>query len=218
MTMTIKKLIPTLIILTTIFNISCDKESINPIDEEIEQFKVETTIQFQGKVFDNDIYWKFDNWDNGIGAYSESFWCVAENKAIQQRNFAIYDYELRENLTLLKVISPALDTTDLYSVKKAIFEVGLKQFQSAENSIYDGFIIEGTTKIGCFSTYYGSQDKSSIEIIKIQELSPDFPEQTDYKKIRLWTVITCDLYECGGQKVGTIEKGRFISEIEIERN
>lgn len=212
-----KKLIPLIIILTALINFGCDKESIDPINKGIEQFKTQTAIQFQGKVLNEDVYWKFDNWDNGIGAYGESFWCVTDDKTIQQRNFSIYDYEKRENLTFLKIVSPAFSINDSYEEKKSIFDVGKKEFQTEDNSIYEGFIIQGNTKDFCFSTKGGEQKNSSFEIIKIQELPSDYPDK-DYKKVRLWTIVSCTLYGCGGQKVGRIENGRFVSEIEIERN
>ena len=212
------KKLTTIILLATIINIGCDREAIEPINKSIEQFKTQTALQFQGKVLGEEIYWKFDNWDNGIGAGSESFWCVTDDKTIQQRNFLIYDYEKRENLTFLKIVSPAFSINDSYDNKKLIFDVGEKEFQLENNTIYEGFIIQGSTKDYCFSTKYGDQNKSSIEIVKMQELPSDYPDQQDYKKIRIWTIVSCTLYSCGGQKIGRIENGRFVSEIEIERN
>lgn len=212
-----RKLIPFITILTTLINFGCDKESIDPLNKDIEQFKAQTVIQFQGKVLNEDVYWRFGNWNNGIGAASESFWCVTEDKTIQQRNFSIYDYEKRENLTSLKIVSPAFSIKDSYEIKKSIFDVGKKEFQTEGKSIYEGFIIEGNTKDICFSTKGGEQKNSSFEIIKIQELPSDYADK-DYKKVRLWTVVSCTLYSCGGQIAGKIENGRFVSEIEIERN
>ena len=204
--------------LTVSIMIGCEAESVNPLDQEIAAFKNQTAIQFQGKVLEHDISWVFDNWQNGIGALGEHFWCVTDDTSIQQRNFAIYDIEKRTHVTFLKIVSPALDIKDSYVIKKVIFEVGEKPFRLTDDSIYDGFIIEGVTKDEHFSTYYGPQDKSSIEIVKMEELLPDDPEQPGHKKIRVWTVVTCDLYDCRGQKMGTIDRGRFISEIQIERN
>jgi hypothetical protein len=213
-----RKFISILLTLTVFIIVGCDTtESINPIDNQIERFKTETTIQLNGKILGENISWRFD-WKDGITIFRESFWCVSDNKAIQQRNFGFSKYDSKENLKSLKIISPALDTADSYSAKLALFEVGKKQFQSAKNTVFDGFIIQGTTKDGCFSTYFGDQNKSAIEIVKMEELSPDYAGDKDYKSIRLWTVVSCDLYNCGGEKIGTIEKGRFITEIDIERN
>lgn len=211
-----KKLI-TLILLATLINFGCEKESIEPANKDIEQFKAQSTIQFIGKVLSENIYWKFDNWNNGIGAFSESFWCVTEDKTIQQRNFSIYDYQKRENLTLLKIVSPAFSINDNYETKKLIFDIGKKEFQHEGNSIYEGFIIQGNTNDICFSTKGGEQKNSSFEIVKIKELPTVYSDQ-DYKKVRLWIIVSCTLYGCGGQKIGRIENGRFVTEIEIERN
>jgi hypothetical protein len=199
-------------------NVSCDDEATDPVANEIETFKTYSTIQFRGEVMDKEIKWVFGNWENGIGAYGESYWCVADDKTIQQRNFSIYDYEKREDLRFLKIISPAIKTTDPYEDKLSVFEVGKKSFRLGDNSIYDGFIIEGNTKELSFSSSYGSQDGSSFEVVKIQELVPDIAESVDYKKIRLWIVVTCNIYQDVGQKVGRIENGKFIAELEIERN
>lgn len=82
------------------------------------------------------------------------------------------------------------------------------------STIYNGFEILGTTKNGCFSSSTGDQNFSTFEIIKIQELASD-PPLGNTKKIRLWVIVSCNLYECGGQKIGTIKNGKFIGEIEL---
>lgn len=213
-----RKCIPIFLTLTVFIILGCDTtDSINPIDSEIARFKTETTLQFNGKVLNENIAWRFD-WNGGVTIFRQSFWCVADNKAIQQRNFGFSKNDPAANLRSLKIISPALDTADTYSTKLAIFDVGKKEFQTTSNTVFDGFIIQGTTKDGCFSTYFGDQNKSSIEIVRLQELQPDFEGNKDYKRVRLWTVVTCDLYSCSGDKIGTIEKGRFITEVDIERN
>ncbi|WP_291783224.1 hypothetical protein [Cecembia sp.] len=213
-----RKCIPIFLTLTVFIILGCDTtDSINPIDSEIARFKTETTLQFNGKVLNENIAWRFD-WNGGVTIFRQSFWCVADNKAIQQRNFGFSKNDPAANLRSLKIISPALDTADTYSTKLAIFDVGKKEFQTTSNTVFDGFIIQGTTKDGCFSTYFGDQNKSSIEIVRLQELQPDSEGNKDYKRVRLWTVVTCDLYSCSGDKIGTIEKGRFITEVDIERN
>jgi hypothetical protein len=123
-----RKLISILPTLTVFIIVGCDTtESINPIDSQIERFKTETTIQLNGKVLGESISWRFD-WKGGITIFRESFWCVSDNKAIQQRNFGFSKYDSKENLKSLKIISPALDTADSYSAKLAIFELEKNNF------------------------------------------------------------------------------------------
>ena len=206
------KRLTNILLLAILVQVGCDSPTIEPTDKINEQFKTQTSLQFQGRVLGENIDWKFSNWINGIGAYSESFWCVVDDKTIQQRNFAIYDSEKKQNLTFLKIVSPAFSINDTYHNKLAIFDVGKKEFQEQDESVYDGFILQGNTKDQCFSTKFGDQSKSSFEIIKMQELP------SDYKSIRVWIIVTCTLYNCDGQKIGQIENGRFVSEIEMERN
>lgn len=214
-----KKITTGILILMTIIIYSCneEKELVDPFIEEIEQFKAQSIIQFSGQVLENEINWKFDNWNNGIGGYGESFWCLTDSKKIQQRNFTIYDYEQRDDIISLKIKSPAFSIDSSLLFKKTIFEIGRKALRSSSNSIYEGFEIQGNSKNACFSSLYGDQNASSFEIIKVQELTPDDPEK-DYKKLRLWIVVSCNLFQCEGQKIGMIKGGKFIAEIELERN
>jgi hypothetical protein len=213
-----KKITTGILILMAIINYSCNNNDlVDPLTEELEQFKNQTIIQFSGQVLGYDIYWKFGNWNNGIGGYGESFWCLTDSKKIQQRNFSIYDYEQRDYIISLKIKSPAFSIDSSLVFKKTIFETGRKALRSSSNSIYEGFEIQGNSKDACFSSLYGEQNASSFEIIKVQELTPDDPEK-DYKKLRLWIVVSCNLFQCEGQKIGMIKGGKFIAEIELERN
>lgn len=196
----------------------CNEESVDFENNDLELFKKLSSIQFQGRVMDKDIYWRFDNWNNGIGKFSETFWCVEDDKTIQQRNFSIYDYEKRDHINMLKIVSPAFSIKDNYEVKLSIFDVGKKNFHLNGESIYNGFIIQGNSADTCFSTQYGPQNESSFEVVRVQELLPDSPESPDYKKTKLWIAVTCNLYSCDGKNIGRIENGRFITEVEIERN
>ncbi len=82
-----RKLVSKLLTLTVFVILGCEStESIIPIDSQNEHFKTETTIQLNGKVLDENISLRFD-WKGGITIFRESFWCFADNKAIQQRNF-----------------------------------------------------------------------------------------------------------------------------------
>lgn len=198
--------------------IGCD-ESIDPIYQHIEELKSLTEIQFQGKVLNNDINWVVTGWNgNGYSGGGGSFWCVTDDKTIQQRFFSISDTEHRGTLNYLSVWSPAFSTKDSYEIKKSIFDVGKKEYWLTGNSIYDGFTISGHTNDICFSTQYGAQNKSSFEVVKIRELPPKYYEHPDNKRIKLWLIASCNLYACNGQKIGRIENGRFVIEIQVESN
>ncbi len=205
-------------LLLAIFSAGCTKEAVTPIDREIELFKTYSSLQFQGKVFDQSISWSFANWQNGIGAYWCSYRCLTTDTTIQQRNFAIYDFQQREDLTFLQIKSPAIRTTFPYYFKRKFFERGTKEFQTEGMSIFDGFIVEGWTKLNFFTSYYGDQEGSKFEVVKMEELFPGSPELPDYKKVRLWILVSCNLYDLSGKKIGRMERGKFIVEIEIERN
>lgn len=201
--------------LTFIGIISCGKEEIDVVDYEIEMFKTLSQPQFQGKIIDELIYWQFGNWNNGIGSSHGSFWCVTEDTTIQQRDFAIYDYENRRKIRSLVVTSPAFSINDSYEIKKSIFEKGMKSFHLIDNSVFDGFTVEGFTEDSFFSSAFGNQNSSTFEIVKITELNPDEPGVGDRKIIRLWIIVNCNLYNPKGQKVGRIENGKFINTIGI---
>jgi len=201
-----------------IINLSCKEETVDPFIAEIEQFKKQTTLQFKGNVNSQDVYWRFDNWDNGIGAAFESSWRASNDSTIQTRNFAIYDYELREDLTLLRIFSPAFSIMDSYENKRSIFDVGEKKFRLVDDSIFDGFTIQANIDSTVFITNNGSQEGSFFEIIKNEEVLPEHAEQPDNKKIRIWILVSCNLYEYGGNKIGRIENGRFIAEVLIDWN
>lgn len=211
-----KKTIGILMFLAVI-NYSCKQESVEPITENFDYFKSQTAVQFSGQVLGDDIFWKFDNWNNGIGGYGESYWCLTDNKKIQQRNLSIYDYEKRTSITSLKINSPAFCIDSSYVLKKSIFDVGKKSFRIPSSTIYEGFEVLGATKDGCFSSNGGEQNASTFEVIKLQELASAFPLK-DTKKTRLWIVVSCNLYGCGGKKIGELKDGKFIGEIEIENN
>src|SRR5699024_6296844 len=115
-----------------------EKELAEPFTEDLEQFKNQTSLQFNGQILGRDIYWKFDNWNNGIGGYGESYWCLTDDKKIQQRNISIYDIEQRDSVTFIKINSPAFCIDSSYVFKKAIFDVGKKTFRLPASTIYNG--------------------------------------------------------------------------------
>lgn len=197
-----------------LINVSCDKKPISP--NEIEIFKEKDIIQFQGEVLDEEISWKkSDNRNNGIGSRHGTYLCVVKNDTtIQQKWFSIYDSEKRGELSSLRVFSPAFKVTDFYENKKSIFELGKKSFYLKDNSVYDGFKIEGVKNGSFFSSSYGNQDESSFEVVKFEDLPWYGSHSEGYtKNIRLWIVVSCNLYQSDGQKIGRMENGKFISEI-----
>jgi hypothetical protein len=208
-----KKLPTTLIVFTALFNLGCEQESIEPANNGIKEFKAEAVTQFRGKVLNEDIYWKDDESDNGIDSYCVRFWCVTDDKSIQQRILLIYDYKKTGNVTTLKLTSPAFSIHNTDEAKKAIFDVGKKDFHLRGNSIYDGFTIDGEAKEICFSTAYGEQNDSSFEIVQMHELPADFGQE--YQNVRVWVMVSCTLYDCDGHPIGKIENGRFVAEIQV---
>jgi len=202
--------------LVSVISLSCKKESVSPNNDEIEQFLNQTEIQFNGTVLGNGISWVFENWNTKIGFNYGSAWGFVADTTIQNRSCQIFDTEEIENICLLKIISPAFCIDSSYIFKKSIFEIGKKQFNSSTSSIYEGFVIEASSKIESYSTYFGNQENSSFEIIKTQELTPSDPEQNNSKKLKLWIVFSCNLYTDSGQKTGEIKDGKFIGVIEVE--
>lgn len=209
-----KKITIGILMFLAVMNFSCKKESIDPSVEYLDPFNYMTNIQFHGQLLGSDINWQFNNWDNGIGGYSESYWCLTDDKKIQRRSFSIYDIEKRDYITFLKINSPAFCIDSSYVFIKSIFDVGKKTFRIPTSTIYEGFEILGSTKDGCFSSSNGEQNFSTFEIIKIQEYTTE-SSLRDTKNLRLWVVVSCNLYECGGQKIGEIKDGKFIGEIEL---
>jgi hypothetical protein len=207
-----------MLVLSSLIIYSCDKESIDPFDQEIEQFKHQTKLQFGGTILDNQIYWRFDNWENGIGASYQSCWNLTDDIKIQNRSFSIYDYDERSHVIVISFSSPAFSIDSSYEYKKSIFDIGIKQYKTTESNIFQGFEISITTIDEVLFTKYGDQSNSTLEIVKLQELTREISDAADYKRIRLWIIVSCKLYNSGGQIIGSIENGKLLAEIEIERN
>jgi len=183
----------------------------DPEKKELEAFKTNNSLQFQGKVMGQEINWKYANWENGIGTLYGSNWCVTEDKNVHQKNFSIYDTEQRDDIYSLGIIFPAFNINDKYENKKMIFDVGSKSFHSLDDSVYDGFTVLVKTKEMSFSTQFGEQEESSFEVVKIQEWEADGVE-----KMKLWVLISCDLYSGTGEYYGKIENGQVIGMVELE--
>jgi hypothetical protein len=204
-----------LLALISLINFSCQEETVNLYDNELEVFKNESGLQFNGTVLENEISWKFDNYNNGITGGYASYWGamsgLPSDTTIQQKGFIIGDYEKREDVFTLEVKSPAFSINSSDFEKKEIFEVGKKQFNSKTGSIYQGFKIAVVTNNGFFTTNNGDQANSSFEIVKVVEQDAN-PELLEPKKLLLWMVFSCNLYDLEGQKVGEIKNGKFITE------
>lgn len=209
-----KKTLLILLALISLINFSCQKESVNLYDNELEVFKSASGLQFNGTVLENEISWKFDNYNNGITGGYASYWGTINgfpNDTTIQKGFIIEDYEKRESVFTLEVRSPAffINSTDLE--KKEIFEVGKKQFNSQSGSIYQGFKIAVVANNGFFTTNNGDQANSSFEIVKVVEQDAN-PELQEPEKLLLWMVFSCNLYDLEGRKAGEIKNGKFITE------
>lgn len=204
-----KGLILVVLLSTPILFMSCEKEKVEKEIEEkldLEMFLSETELQFKGKVIEEDVNWLFSNWQNGIGGYSESFWCLTEDKKIQQRNFAIYDSAQREKIISIKIKSPAFNIDSSFAFIKTIFDLGNKNIRNPEDGIFDGFDIEVLSTCGFFSTLYGDQNLSSLEVLKLVEEE----DQDNYKEIKVWFLISCNLYKPNGELAGKIKNGMLL--------
>lgn len=205
------------VILATIsfINFNCQKESVNLYDNDLESFKSANGLQFKGTVLENEISWKFDNYNNGITGGYASFWGTVNglpsDTTIQQKGFSIGDYEKRGGVFTLEVRSPAFSVNSTDSEKKKIFEVGKKTFNSKTGSIYQGFKIAVLANNGFSTTNNGEQVNSSFEIVKVVEKDAN-PVQQEPKKLLLWMVFSCNLYDLDGKKAGEIKNGRFVTE------
>lgn len=212
------KLLKILLLLSTsILFVSCEKEKEDETNRELEMFLLRTAFQFKGIVLEEEVNWVFSNWQNGIGAYSESFWCLTADKKIQQRNFAIYDYEGRGEILSIKIKSPAFSIDSSFVYKKSIFDLGVKNIRNPEDEIYDGFDIEVASTYGFFSTFYGNQNSSSLEVLKLEEIEPLEGEE-DCKEVKVWFHFSCNLYKPNAEFAGKIEKGMLIASFLIENN
>lgn len=204
-----------ILVLFSLINFSCQKESMNLYDNELEVFKSASGLQFNGTVIENEISWKFDNYNNGITGGYGSYWGtmngLPSDTTIQQKLFNIGDYEKREDVSTLEVRSPAFSINYSDLEKKEIFEVGKKQFNSKTGSIYKGFTIAVVVNNGLFITNNGDQVNSSFEIVKVVEQNAN-PGLKEPKKLLLWMVFSCNLYDLEGHKAGEIKNGKFITE------
>lgn len=210
-----KKTILILLALFSLINFSCQKESMNLYDNELDVFKNASGLQFNGTVLENELSWKFDNYNNGItGAYG-IYWGtmngLPSDTTIQQKLFSISDYEKRGGIFTIEVRSPAFSINSSDFEKKEMFEVGKKPFNSKTGSIYQGFRIAVLANNGLLTTNNGEQVNSSFEIIKVVEQNA-YPELKEPKKLLLWMVFSCNLYDLEGQKAGEIKNGKFITE------
>lgn len=203
-----KGLILVVLLSTPILFMSCEKEKEEKEEEkkiDLEMFLSETELQFKGSVIEEDVNWVFSNWQNGIGAFSESFWCLTADKKIQQRNFAIYDSAQREEIISIKIKSPAFNIDSSFALIKTIFDSGNKNIRNPEDGIFDGFDIEVSSTWGFVSTIYGDQNSSSLEVLKLVE-----EDQDDYKEIKVWFIISCNLYKPNGELAGKIKNGMLL--------
>lgn len=205
----------------SILFLSCEKEKEQEqefdIHQALEMFLASNALQFKGMVMDEDVYWVFSDWQNGIGAYTESFWCLTADKKIQQRNFAIYDYEEREEILSVKIKSPAFSIDSSYTWKKSIFDVGMKLIRNPEDGIFDGFDIEVSGRDGFFSTVYGDQSTGTLEVLRLEEAGA--PEgDIDFKEVKVWFHFSCNLYRPNGAYAGQIEHGMLMGNFLIEFN
>lgn len=206
-----------ILILISVLVYGCGKElSTDAYNAEIGLFKGESTVQFNGRVLGNTINWKFTNWKNGIGSYSETNVCSRDNRKVQQLNFAIYDTQSRDSIVALKVNSPLFTIDGSSDYKNVIFGIGKKSISSSTCSVFKGFEIQGSARKIDFSSSYGDQEFSTFEIVKAQEVIID-PSIPDYKRLRLWIVVSCNLYQSGGKKIGELKDGKFVGEIELDR-
>lgn len=203
-----------LLLVIPILFVSCEKEIEDEMNKEIEMFLSKTELQLKGNVLEEEVYWPFSNWENGIGAYTESFWCLTPDKKIQQRNFAIYDYEQREVIESIKIKSPAFSIDSTFAFKKSIFDVGIKNIRNPEDEIYDGYDIEVISINGFFATVYGDQNSSSLEVLKIKEIPP-LEGLPDDNEVKVWFLISCKLYKPNGELAGKIENGMLIAYFKI---
>lgn len=201
---------------TSFLLMSCEKEGEKNI--ALDRFLSRTELQFEGNVMEEEVNWFFSNWDNGIGAYSESYWCLTADKKIQQRNFAIYDYNKRKEIFLIKIKSPAFSIDSSYNFKKSIFDLGIKNIKDSEDRIFDGFDIEVSSTYGMVSTIYGDQKSSSLEVLKLVEEATSAEYQDDYKAVKVWFLISCKLYKPNGELAGKIKDGMLLGFFQIESN
>ena len=217
-----KKLKFGVLVMISLFILSCEKEKENdPVNLPIDvyaDFKTQTDIQFSGTILGIETSWVYDNGNDSIDASYGFDWGLTSDPTIKQCVFDIYTHEKRvENYSLI-VKSPSFSINSTYNYKKSIFEVGEKKFNSASNAIFEGFEVILIAKNGYYTTSYGNQESSSFEIIKMEEL-PANPEKFQPRKLRLWIVLSCNLYEGGNiEKSGEIKNGKFIAEITLDSN
>lgn len=208
-----KALIFLLLLLPSILFVGCEKEK----EEEIlyEVFLSRTRPSFKGNVMGEEVNWVVGNWETGIGSLSGTWWCITEDKKIQQRLFTIYDYEENQETYSVDVKSQAFSQDSSFAHKRSIFEVGRKSIRSSEDGIFEGFDIEVSTINGCFSTSFGNQDSSSLEVLKIDEIPPS-EGQPDHKEAKVWLVFSCNLYKPNGEYAGRLEDGMLIGNFLID--
>jgi hypothetical protein len=209
-----KKISIGILVLVAIVFYGCNKETVDPPIDPYALFKGQSHDQFRGKALGEDIIWIYDNWNNGTGSMTGYFWPLSENRKIQQSYFSIYDYEQKDFFNLIAMRSPAYCVDSSYVFKKSIFDVGIKTFHLSKNTIYEGFELTGNTKTGHFVTSLGEQDSSSFEIIKTQELPPNSPLK-DTKRLRIWILVSCNLYDFDALKIGSIKDGQIIADIDL---
>ena len=195
----------------------CEKEKENEISIDLEMFLSSTALQFRGMVMEEEVNWVFSDWQNGIGAYTESYWCLTADKKIQQRNFAIYDYEEREEILSVKIKSPAFSVDSSYAYKKSIFDAGMKNIRNPGHGIFDGFDLEVASTDGFFSTFFGNQSGGSLEVLKLEEVAPEDPH-VDFKEVRVWFLVSCKLYKPNAAYAGKIENGLLMAYFLIDYN
>jgi hypothetical protein len=209
-----KKIFIPIIILVAIMQSGCNKETEVEPAEDYYEFKAQSHMQFRGNALGSDINWIYDNWENGTGAAGGFWFPLGDAQKILQTHWSIYGYGKTDFFSLVAITSPAFCADSSYTFKRSIFNPGLKTFHLINNSIYEGFELSGNTQTGHFKTSNGEQDSSSFEIIKTQELPPYSPLK-DTKRLRLWIVVSCNLYDFDGKKIGTIKDGQIISEVEL---
>jgi hypothetical protein len=205
-----------ILVLFSVINFSCHKEPVDTYVDEIEQFKNQTGIQFSGTILGQEVNWKFDNWQNNIGATSGSYWSLmnglSADTTIQRRASEIYDHERRDEIFNLEVKSPAFCIDSSYVYKKSLFEIGKKYFHSDKDPIEKGFLVKIQSKNGDYYTNNGKQDNSTFEIIKTEETVENL-DRNEQKYLVLWIVISCNLYDYNGQLAGVIKDGKFLTQI-----
>lgn len=207
-----------ILVLFSVIIFGCHKEPVDTYVDKFEQFKNLSGIQFSGTILDQEINWKFDNWNNNIGATYGSYWSLmnglSTDTTIQRKASEIYDYEKRDVIFNLEVKSPALCIDSSYTYKKSIFAIGKKYLHSDVDPIDKGFLVKIQSKHGDYYTNNGKQENSTFEIIKTEETVENL-NRNEPKLLVLWIVISCNLYDYNGQLAGVIKDGKFLTQIKL---